>query len=107
MRMTKAPRTAPSTTNDAVALRHCYANMTRVLLVCGILSSVAYASMLAFIPMRWPSYDSASWTVSELSAIDAPTRSLWVSSSYLWTLLYIAFGVGENQTKSGLVEVLV
>ena len=70
------------------------ARLIRVLLVCGILSSVTYAAMLAFVPMGWPSYDSASFTVSELSAIGAPTRSLWVSWSPLWTLLYIAFGVG-------------
>lgn len=70
------------------------ARLIRVLLVCGILSSVTYAAMLALVPMRWPSYDSASFTVSELSAIGAPTRSLWVSWSPLWTLLYIAFGVG-------------
>jgi hypothetical protein len=68
--------------------------MTRALLVCGILSSITYAAMLVFVPWYWPSYDSASWTVSELSAIGAPTRTLWVSWARLWTLLYIAFGVG-------------
>jgi hypothetical protein len=68
--------------------------LTRVLLGCGILSALLYTAMLVLIPLRWPSYESASWTVSELSAIDAPTRSLWVSWSRLWTLLYAAFGVG-------------
>lgn len=72
--------------------------MTRVLLVCGILSSITYAAMLVFVPMHWPSYDSASWTVSELSAIGAPTRTLWVSWGRLWTLLYVAFGVGVWQS---------
>lgn len=68
--------------------------LTRALLVCGIVSSVLYAAMLAFVPMGWRSYDSASFTVSELSAIGAPTRTLWVSWARLWTLLYVAFGVG-------------
>jgi hypothetical protein len=50
--------------------------------------------MLIFIPMAWPAYRSASWTVSELSAIGAPTRTLWVSAGIVWTLLYAAFGLG-------------
>jgi hypothetical protein len=32
--------------------------------------------------------------VSELSAIDAPTRPLWISLGLLWTSLYAAFGWG-------------
>jgi hypothetical protein len=65
-----------------------------VLLGCGILSSLLYAGMLVFIPMGWIGYRSASQTVSELSAIDAPTRALWTSLGALWTLLYAAFGWG-------------
>lgn len=61
---------------------------------CGVLSAVLYASMLAFIPLRWSGYSSASQTVSELSAIDAPTRSLWVPIVIVWSLLYGAFGWG-------------
>jgi hypothetical protein len=50
--------------------------------------------MLVFIPTQWAGYSSASQTVSELSAIDAPTRSLWASVVTLWTVLYAAFGWG-------------
>ena len=39
-------------------------------------------------------YSSASQTVSELSAIGAPTRSLWVSLAIPYTLLMAAFGYG-------------
>jgi hypothetical protein len=67
------------------------------LLVSGIVSSLLYAAMLVFIPMRWAGYSSASQTVSELSAIDAPTRPLWVPLGTVWTLLYAAFGWGVWQ----------
>lgn len=44
--------------------------------------------------MRWMGYSSTSQTVSERSAIGAPTRSLWVSLGVVWTLLYAAVGWG-------------
>ena len=65
-----------------------------LLLVFGILSSLLYVAMLTFVPLRWEGYSSAAQTVSELSAIDAPTRLLWVPLGILWTLLYALFGWG-------------
>jgi hypothetical protein len=65
-----------------------------ILLACGMLSSLLYAAMLVVVPMHYAGYSSASHTVSELSAIDAPTRTLWVSLGLLWGLLYAAFGWG-------------
>jgi len=50
--------------------------------------------MLVFVAMRWEGYSSASQTVSELSAIGAPTRSLWVPLGAVYTLLVTAFGWG-------------
>jgi hypothetical protein len=50
--------------------------------------------MLVVVPMQDAGYSSASQTVSELSAIDAPTRSLWVSLGLVWGVLYAAFGWG-------------
>ncbi|HEY3219830.1 MAG TPA: DUF998 domain-containing protein [Gemmatimonadales bacterium] len=66
--------------------------MKKVLLVCGILSSLLYVAMNVFIPMQWEGYSSASQTVSELSAIGAPTRSLWVPLGIAYALLVTAFG---------------
>jgi hypothetical protein len=66
----------------------------RLLLVCGILSSLLYAGMNVFIPALWPDYSSAAQTVSELSAIGAPTRSIWVAFGLVYTLLVAAFGWG-------------
>jgi hypothetical protein len=68
--------------------------MRKVLLACGILSSLLYIAMNVLVPLRWPAYSSASQTVSELSAIGAPTRSLWVPLGTTYTLLVSAFGFG-------------
>ena len=51
-----------------------------ILLACGIRSSLLYAAMLVVVPMRWDAYSSASQTVSELSAIAAPTSGLMADS---------------------------
>jgi hypothetical protein len=66
----------------------------KALLICGILSSLLYAAMNIFVAMQWEGYSSASQTVSELSAIDAPTRALWVPLGIAYTLLVAAFGLG-------------
>jgi hypothetical protein len=66
----------------------------KALLVCGILSSLLYVGMNIFVPMRYQGYSFASHTVSELSAIDAPTRSLWVPLGIAYALLLAAFGLG-------------
>jgi len=64
------------------------------MLLCGVLSSLLYMAMLLFVPMGWDDYSSASQTVSELSAIGAPTRPLWRLLGLVWTLLYAMFGAG-------------
>jgi hypothetical protein len=66
----------------------------KALLACGIVSSLLYVAMNIFVPMQWDAYSSFSQTISELSAIDAPTRPLWVPLGIVYTLLVAAFGVG-------------
>jgi hypothetical protein len=61
---------------------------------CGLASSLLYAAMNLFIPRLWPGYDAASQTVSELSAVGAPTRPLWVVLGLFYTVLVMAFGWG-------------
>ncbi|HZX58466.1 MAG TPA: DUF998 domain-containing protein [Mucilaginibacter sp.] len=68
--------------------------LRKALLICGILSSVLYAALNVFVPLQWPAYSSASQTVSELSAVGAPTRALWVWLCAPYTLLVIAFAYG-------------
>ena len=64
------------------------------LFICGIVSSLLYVALNIFVPMQWPAYNAASQTVSELSAIGAPTRVLWVWLCVPYTLLVIAFSFG-------------
>lgn len=73
----------------------------KILLTCGILSSLLYVVMNIVAAMRYEGYSSVSQTVSELSAIGSPTRSLWVSLGYVYTLLIIAFGWGVWRSSEG------
>jgi hypothetical protein len=63
--------------------------------------------MLVVVPMQYAGYSSASQTVSELSAVDAPSRWLWISLGLVWGVLYAAFGwgvwrtAGENRLAHG------
>ena len=66
----------------------------KVLLFCGILSSLLYVAMNVITAALYEGYDSASQTVSELSAIGAPTRPLWLLLAVPYTLLVTAFGWG-------------
>jgi hypothetical protein len=68
--------------------------LRKILLICGLISSLLYVAMNIFVAMQYEGYNSASQTVSELSAINAPTRSLWISLGYLYTFLMVAFGWG-------------
>jgi len=64
------------------------------LLFCGVLASVLYIAMNIFIPPLYVGYNWVTQTVSELSAVEAPTRPLWFLLGILYTLLVAAFGLG-------------
>jgi uncharacterized protein DUF998 len=66
--------------------------MRKTLLVCGITSSLLYAAMIWTI--RFEGYDPISQVPSELTAIDAPTRTLWTQLGWIYTGLVTAFGFG-------------
>ena len=64
----------------------------KALLTCGIVAAVLYVSMTLFVGRLWDGYSVTDQTISELSAIGAPTRSLWMVLGTLYTALIIAFG---------------
>jgi hypothetical protein len=70
-------------------------------LLCGLVSTLLYAAMNVFMPMRWDGYSSAAQTISELSAIDSPTRPVWFPLGIVYTLLLAAFGVGVWRSALG------
>jgi hypothetical protein len=76
----------------AVSLKN--KTMRRFLLFCGVLAALLYIAMNIFTPFFYKGYHWVSQTVSELSAIEAPTRALWVPFGIAYTLLVAAFGLG-------------
>ncbi len=78
------------------------------LLTCGILSSLLYVAMNLFVARQAPGYNAASQTVSELSAIGAQTRSLWIVLAVVYAELVIAFGLGVWQSagRSRVLQVV-
>lgn len=99
--MTVHVRGVVSETERPTAVAQSRGVWVRLLLVSGILSSALYTAMLVFVPLSWPGYSSVSRVVSELSAIGAPSRPLWVSLGFVWIFLYVAFGVGVLLSASG------
>jgi hypothetical protein len=67
---------------------------SNLLLTCGIIASLLYIAMNIIIPMLYAGYNPGSRVVSELSAIGAPTRTIWVVPAILYSLLVAAFGWG-------------
>jgi hypothetical protein len=87
----------PPSLHKQSLLRHIVKPRTelrKILLVCGVLSSLLYVAMNVIVPMRFVGYSWLSQTVSELSAIGAPTRPLWAWLAAVYGLLLIAFGWG-------------
>lgn len=73
----------------------------RAMLLSGVVSSLLYILMNIVVPMRWPGYSPFAHTVSELSAVGAPTRMSWVWPSFLYSAMVIAFGLGVRLAASG------
>jgi CubicO group peptidase (beta-lactamase class C family) len=75
--------------------------MKKILLAAGIAAPLLYAAMNLVIPWQWKEYHAAAQAISELSAIGAPTRPLWVVFGTLYALLIAGFGIGIWQSAQG------
>jgi hypothetical protein len=64
----------------------------RSLLACGILAPFLYVAMTLFVGLLWEGYSVVSGVPSELAAIGAPTRQLWIWLSAVYAALMVAFG---------------
>ena len=78
----------------------------RALLVCGIVSSLLYGVMIGTI--RFEGYSLVSQVPSELTAIGAPTRTLWMWLGAAYTVLLAAFGWGvwESAGRNRVVRIV-
>lgn len=75
--------------------------LKKILFTCGILSSFYYVALNIVVPMFYEGYSYATHTVSELSAIGAPTRPLWVLLVTIYIALFAAFGLGVMKSAGG------
>ena len=73
----------------------------KTLLACGILSSLVYVALNVLGALRYEGYSLTSQTVSELSAIGAPSRSLVLSLGLTYHVLVFAFGWGVWRSAGG------
>ncbi len=82
-------------------------------LICGILSSILYVIATIVGALTWKEYDSISQSVSELMAIDSPSRPFVVPLFLLYNPLIIAFGwgiwksAGQKQSRRILAGLLM
>jgi len=75
--------------------------LRKFLLLCGILSSLLSVAMNVYVPTRWEGYSSSAQVVSELSAIGAPTRTLWIALGIPFAPLLAAFACGVWMSARG------
>ena len=81
-----------------IASRNPTDRMHKALLGCGVAASAWYVAINIYVPMQYEGYSISSLTVSELSAIGAPTRILWVLLVIFYPLIFAAFGWGILQS---------
>jgi hypothetical protein len=65
-----------------------------ILLAAGVCAPLLYVVMNVLGALRFHGYSTVSQTVSELSAIGAPSRPLWLGLSIGYGILLVAFGCG-------------
>ena len=81
--------------------------LQKALLYCGIVASLLYVALTIIGAMQWEGYNSASQTVSELFAVEAPSRSLVVALMLVYSILMIAFGLGVWKSAGGKLALRV
>jgi len=65
----------------------------RILLACGGAAAALYTAMMLLTGLLWREYSITGQTVSELSAIGAPTRTLWIVLGTVYSVLVAAFAL--------------
>lgn len=68
--------------------------MTCLLLRCGVFAAFWYVIMTIIVPFFYKEYQTPAFTISELSALEAPTRIIWVLLILPYPMLLISFGWG-------------
>lgn len=66
----------------------------KILLFCGILASLVYFARDLAALLSYPGYDFANQVISELSAIDLPSRGVDIAMGRAYSALMLLFSVG-------------
>jgi hypothetical protein len=77
-----------------VASQARFPRLRRALLACGVASSLVYVAANVVCAAIWRDYSSSSQTISELSAIGAPSRPAWLAMIAAYNAFMLAFGFG-------------
>lgn len=81
--------------------RQALAKLQTVLIALGIISSILYLVTDMTASVMWHEYSPISQTVSELIAIDAPTRLYVMILFVVYDLLIYAYGIGIMLSSHG------
>lgn len=84
---------APIPESTGNALRGSNA-LREILLACGVLSALAYIAANVLGAVRWEGFSSTSQSISELSALGAPSRPVALPLLIAYSVLALAFGCG-------------
>lgn len=68
--------------------------VVRALLLCAVVSTLLYVLIDAVAAIRYEGYSYHSQTISELSAIGAPTRGFWLPFGFVYSVLVLLGGLG-------------
>ncbi len=89
--------TSPHTTRDAWHSALSIRFPAKVLVAAGMLMFAWYIIMDVIATLRYDGYSYTDWTISELSAVGAPTRTMWIAMGVVYQLLGFAFAFGVLQ----------
>lgn len=84
----------------------------KVYLACGIIASLVRVGTDVLAGRLWIGYSFIAQSISELSAIGAPTRTLVLSLEFIYCMLMIAFSIGiwqlaYQKTLMRIVAILI
>lgn len=80
-------------------------SLTQKLGLLGVVSLLSYTAAVVFAPLAYPDYDWMAQAVSNLSAANAPSLSLWNQLSSLYnvcevlSIMVVCIGIQERKTK--------
>jgi hypothetical protein len=75
--------------------------LRKVALLSGAASTLLYFGMDQLGSLRYEGYSLKDQAISELSAVGAPTRWIWLTLGPVYSLLVVAFGLGVWASASG------